>query len=178
MPALKEAEKGEKTRTMREQLAEHRKAPTCASCHRIMDPIGFAMENFDAVGAWRAREGAVPIDASGVLADGSTVNGVVALRQALLRRPEVFVTTMTEKLMVYALGRGLTHHDMPAVREVVRAAAADGYRFSSIIRGVVTSRPFQYRVRPGATVRLKPDTTHAGNEIVRSVRLQPDPERR
>ena len=147
VPALKENEKGQKPKTMREQLAEHRASPTCASCHRIMDPIGFALENFDAVGAWRTEDAGAPIDASGELSDGTHVDGVVTLRKALLSRPDLFAGTMTEKLLVYALGRGLDHHDMPVVRGILREAAADDYRFSSLILGVVRSVPFQMRTK-------------------------------
>ena len=124
VPALKEPEEGQKPRTMREQMAEHRANPVCASCHKVMDPIGFALENFDAVGAWRTREPGGPIDASGELADGTKIDGVVTLRNAVLNRPTVFVGTMTEKLLTYALGRGLGYADMPVVRSIVRDAAA------------------------------------------------------
>jgi hypothetical protein len=110
-----------------------------------MDPLGLALENFDAVGAWRTRESGIPIDASGELTDGTKINGVGALREALLKRPDVLVGTVTEKLMTYAVGRSLEHQDMPAVRAVVRAAARDNYRFSSIVRGIVTSVPFQMK---------------------------------
>ncbi|HUI79767.1 MAG TPA: DUF1592 domain-containing protein [Bryobacteraceae bacterium] len=146
VPPLKPNEEGQKPRTMREQMAEHRTNAVCASCHKIMDPIGLALENFDAVGAWRAQDAGVPIDASGELADGTKVDGVVTLRKAILSRPEVFVGTFTEKLLTYALGRGLDYHDMPAVRAIVRDAAKDNYRFSRIIRGVVHSTPFQMRM--------------------------------
>ena len=145
VPTLKENEEGQKPRTMREQMAEHRASPVCASCHKVMDPIGFALENFDAVGAWRTREAGGPIDASGELADGTKIDGVVTLRQALLSRPEVFVGTMTEKLLTYALGRGLDYHDMPVVRSIVRQAAVSDYRFSSLVMGIVNSVPFQMR---------------------------------
>jgi mono/diheme cytochrome c family protein len=145
VPALKENADGQKPRTMREQMAEHRASPVCASCHKVMDPIGFALENFDAVGAWRTREAGGPIDASGQLADGTKVDGVVTLRDALLSRPDVFVSTMTEKLLTYALGRGLDYHDMPVVRSIVRQSAAGGYRFSSLVLGIVNSVPFQMR---------------------------------
>src|SRR6185503_13011687 len=131
--------------TIREQMAEHRADPACAVCHRQMDPIGFALENYDAVGAWRAAEAGVPIDASGDLADGSHVDGVVTLRKALLKRPEVFAGTMTEKLLTYALGRGLEYYDMPAVRGVVRDAGGHDYTFSSLVLGIVRSTPFQMR---------------------------------
>jgi mono/diheme cytochrome c family protein len=154
VPALKENKEGEKPRTMREQMAEHRAEPVCASCHKVMDPIGFALENFDAVGAWRAREAGVPIDASGQLADGTKVDGVVTLRRALLSRPEVFVGTMTEKLLMYAVGRGLDHHDMPAVRAIVRDAGRHNYRFSSIVLSIVHSVPFQMRKSEASSPEL------------------------
>src|SRR5205085_1358560 len=134
-----------KPRSMREQMAEHRANPVCASCHKVMDPIGFALENFDAVGAWRTREPGGPIDASGQLADGTKIDGVVTLRNALLNRPEVFVGTMTEKLLTYALGRGLSYADMPVVRVIVRDAGRNDYRFSSLVLGVINSMPFQMR---------------------------------
>ena len=132
---------------MREQMAEHRANAVCASCHKVMDSIGFALENFDAIGAWRTQEPGGPIDASGELADGTKVDGVVALRNAILSRPDVFVGTLTEKLLTYALGRGLDYYDMPAVRGIVRDAARDNYRFSTLIRGVIHSTPFRMRMR-------------------------------
>ncbi len=147
VPTLKENEKGQKPKTMREQMAQHRANPTCASCHKIMDPIGFALENFDAVGAWRTEDAGIPIDASGELTDGTHIDGIVALRNAILARPDLFAGTMTEKLLVYALGRGLDHHDMPVVRAILRDAAEKDYRFSSLILGVVDSVPFQMRVK-------------------------------
>jgi hypothetical protein len=143
VPQLKERQDGEKPKTMREQMEEHRANPVCASCHKTLDPIGFALENFDAVGAWRTHDAGVPIDASGQLANGLKVDGVVALRQALLSEPEVFVTTVAKKLLTYALGRGLDYRDMPEVRAIVRNAAQDNYRFSSLILGVVHSTPFR-----------------------------------
>jgi Protein of unknown function (DUF1592)/Protein of unknown function (DUF1588)/Protein of unknown function (DUF1587)/Protein of unknown function (DUF1585)/Protein of unknown function (DUF1595)/Cytochrome C oxidase, cbb3-type, subunit III len=148
VPALKENEKGSKPRTMREQMAEHRADPVCASCHKIMDPIGFALENFDATGGWRTEDAGVPIDASGELSDGTRVDGVVTLRQTLVSHPERFAGTMTEKLLTYALGRGLDYHDMPVVRAMVRESAHSDYRFSSLILGVVNSAPFQTRMVP------------------------------
>jgi hypothetical protein len=145
VPALRTNESGIRPKTMRELMAAHRASPTCATCHKVMDPIGFALENFDAVGAWRTHEPGGPIDASAALPDGSNVEGVVGLRDALVRRPEVFVTTMVEKMLTYALGRGLDERDMPAVRTIVRGAAARGFRFSSLVLGVVRSVPFQKR---------------------------------
>jgi len=136
----------EAPRTLRERMERHRASPQCAGCHKLMDPLGFALENFDAIGAWRTREAGVAIDASGQLADGSKVDGVVALRNALVARSDVFVRTLTEKLMTYAIGRGLQYYDMPVVRDIVRKAERQDYRFSGIIMGIVTSPPFQMRV--------------------------------
>jgi mono/diheme cytochrome c family protein len=150
VPALKEEEHPDKPRSGREALEAHRANPTCASCHRVLDPIGLALENFDAVGAWRTRDGGTlgsPVDASGELTDGTRINGVVALRQALMRDPEVFVRTMTEKLLTYALGRGLGPSDMPVVRSIVRDSREQGYRFSSLVLGVVRSVPFEMRIK-------------------------------
>jgi len=151
VPPLNEnASRGGKVLTMRERMEEHRKNPACAACHKIMDPIGLSLENFDAVGAWRSRDGGTlgsPIVATGELLDGTKVDGVVTLRKALLRQPELFVGTVTEKLLTYALSRGLAHYDMPAVRKIVRDAAANNYRFSSIVLGVVSSTPFQQRIK-------------------------------
>jgi hypothetical protein len=137
---------------MRERMEEHRKNPTCAACHKIMDPIGLSMENFDAVGAWRSRDGGTlgnPINATGELLDGTQIDGVVTLRQALVKKPELFVGTVAEKLMIYGLGRGLAYYDMPEVRKIVREAAAQNYRFSSLIFGVVDSAAFQKRIKVG-----------------------------
>jgi mono/diheme cytochrome c family protein len=131
--------------TVRARMEQHRANPVCASCHKLMDPIGLALENFDAVGTWRERESGGPIDATGVLSDGQKVDGVVTLRQALLKRPEVLANTITEKLLTYALGRGLDHSDMPAVRAIVRASARDGYRVSTLIRETINSAPFRMR---------------------------------
>lgn len=136
------------TLPMRQRLAAHRENPACASCHNVMDPVGFALENFDAVGRWRRAEEQVPVDASGGLPDGSTFAGVAGLEQALLRRPELLAGTVTEKLLIFALGRGVGPHDAPAVRQIVRNAAADDFRFSSLILGIVNSIPFQMRKSP------------------------------
>ncbi|HEV3216382.1 MAG TPA: DUF1592 domain-containing protein, partial [Vicinamibacterales bacterium] len=143
-----EASRGKTPKTLRQQMEGHRANPVCASCHKLMDPIGFALENFDAVGAWRTRDADAPIDASGQLTDGTKVDGVVSLREALLKRPEVFVTTFTEKLMTYALGRGLDYHDRPAVRAIVHEAAGGDYRFSALVMAMVRSAPFQMRMKP------------------------------
>jgi hypothetical protein len=128
-------------------MEQHRANPVCASCHRVLDPLGFALENFDAVGAWRTRDGGQPVDVSGQLADGTPVHGAAGLRQALLDKPDLLVTTLTEKLMTYGVGRGVGHADMPAVRAIVRASASNDYRFSSLILGIVGSKPFQMRMK-------------------------------
>ena len=148
VPALNEDERPDKPRSVREALEQHRASPVCASCHRVLDPIGFALENFDAVGAWRTRDGGTlgdEVDASGQLVDGTKVDGVVALRQALVREPETFVTTFTGKLLTYAVGRGPIAADPPVVRSVVRSARGSNYRFSSLVLGIVHSAPFQMR---------------------------------
>jgi hypothetical protein len=147
VPALEENSPGRKPRSMRERLEGHRKNPVCAQCHRLMDPIGFALEPFDAVGASRTRESGSAIDASGQLANGRRVVGPVSLREALLSDPNIFVTTMTEKMLTYALGRGLAAEDMPTVRSIVRSAAATDYRFSSLVSGIVASTPFQMKAK-------------------------------
>lgn len=133
---------------MRERLKEHRANAACASCHDQMDPIGFALENFDAIGRWREMEAERTIDNMGGFIDGSEFNGIDGLEQALLRRPELFVRTVTEKLLTFALGRGVEHYDAPAVREIVRGARAEDYRFSTLILGIVKSAPFQMRRMP------------------------------
>jgi hypothetical protein len=113
-----------------------------------MDPLGFALENFDAIGTWRTKDHGNEIDASGQLADGTKVNGATELREALMKRPQQFVGTFTERLLSYSLGRSVAYYDMPTVREIVRNGAADNYRFSAIVMGVVESVPFQYRKTP------------------------------
>jgi hypothetical protein len=145
IPTLDETPVGPQATTLRERMELHRKNPPCSGCHRVMDPIGFALENYDAIGRWRATDEGAAVDASGRLMDGSDISGPASLRDALVRNPEVFVRTMTEKLMTYALGRGLDAADMPAVRAVTRSAAADGYRFSALVLGIVRSVPFQMR---------------------------------
>jgi hypothetical protein len=134
-----------KALSVRERLAEHRKNPACSGCHQLMDPVGFALENYDAVGRWRTLEDSKPIDASGGLPDGSRLAGVTGLEQALLSRPEVFAGTLTEKLLTYALGRGVEPYDAPAVRRILREARAKDFRFSSLVLGIANSTPFQMR---------------------------------
>ena len=145
VPDLPEREAGEAQRSLRARLEAHRANPVCSACHARMDPLGFALEHFDAVGKWRTAEGGVPIDASGALPDGTTFDGLPGLRDVLLARQDEFVTTVAEKLLTYALGRGIEHYDRPALRAIVRDAAADGYRWSSLVLGVARSLPFQMR---------------------------------
>jgi hypothetical protein len=144
LPPLKEKTIS-KTLSFRERLAEHRSNATCASCHDIMDPVGFALENFDAVGRWRDFEDGRPVDAAGGFPDGSEFAGIDGLEQALLKRPELFVGTMVEKLLTFALGRGVESYDAPAVRKALNQAKTDDFRFSSVIVAVVSSVPFQMR---------------------------------
>jgi mono/diheme cytochrome c family protein len=150
--AFPENKDGEKARSVREIMEQHRAKPSCNACHGVMDPLGFALENFDAIGEWRAedRYAGTPIDASGRLIDGTSVTSPADLRLALTRRPEQFVQTLTEKLMTYALGRTVEYYDMPTVRKIVREAARDNYRFSSIVLGIVRSDPFRMRMVPEA----------------------------
>jgi hypothetical protein len=131
--------------SVRERLAEHRANPACASCHDVMDPVGFALENYDAVGRWRTLEEGQPVDATGGLPDGSEFIGVSPLEDGLLQRPELFVGTLAEKLLTFALGRGLEASDAPAIRQIVREAQANDFRFSSVILGIVNSTPFTMR---------------------------------
>ena len=154
VPALKEnTGRNGAPLSVRERMEQHRKNPVCASCHAQMDPLGFALENFDGVGKWRAAaENGAAIDASATLPNGTVVNGPSGLREALLGTADAFVGTVAEKLLTYALGRGLDHQDAPAIRKIVRASAADGYRWSSIIRGIIESAPFRQRAaEPGAS---------------------------
>jgi hypothetical protein len=128
-------------------MEAHRKSPVCASCHKLMDPFGLALENFDAVGAWRSQESGAPINATTTLLDGTKVDGVDELRAALLKRPENIVGTMVEKLLTYGLGRGVEARDMPTVRRITHDMARQNYRFSALVTGVVTSAPFQMRTK-------------------------------
>jgi Protein of unknown function (DUF1592)/Protein of unknown function (DUF1588)/Protein of unknown function (DUF1585)/Protein of unknown function (DUF1587)/Protein of unknown function (DUF1595) len=145
VPALEDPKTISAALPMRERLAQHRSNPVCANCHKQMDPVGFALENYDAVGRWRIVDAGVPIDASGTLFDGTTVEGVDDLQAALLRRPELFVGTLTEKLLTFANGRGIEYYDAPAVRRILHNARAQDYRFSSLILGIVNSVPFRMR---------------------------------
>ncbi|MGA2879299.1 MAG: DUF1592 domain-containing protein [Bryobacteraceae bacterium] len=146
VPALKtEANDTGKPLTMRQAMVAHRANPVCASCHARMDPIGFAMDNFDAVGRWRDSEAGQSIDGSGVLPDGTKFNGVAELKKALLKHPEEFIDTVAEKLLMYGLSRNVQYYDQPAARAIVRQAAASNYSFASLVLGVVKSAPFQMR---------------------------------
>ena len=146
VPPLPDAGPAGEARTVRERLAQHRRSPVCANCHAPMDPLGFALENFDALGHWRTTDADLPVDASAVLADGiTTFEGPAGLRRVLLGRSEQFVETLTEKLLIYGLGRGLEYYDRPVVRSITRGAEADDYRWSSLILGIVESTPFQMR---------------------------------
>jgi hypothetical protein len=145
VPALEESNKDGTPRSVREMLEVHRTNPVCASCHARMDPLGLSLENFDAIGQWRTTDAGTPINASGVLLDGTTVDGPAALRRALVAQREQFVRTVTSKMLTYAIGRGLEYYDAPAIRGIVRAAAADDYRWSSTILALVKSPPFLMR---------------------------------
>ena len=150
--AFPENKDGEKAKTIRAIMEQHRAKPTCNACHGVMDPLGFALENFDAIGEWRSQDrwAGIPIDASSQLVDGTMMSGPADLRKALVKRSPQFVQTLTEKLMTYAIGRSVEYYDMPTVRQIVRDAARDNYRFSSLVMGVVKSAPFQMRKVPDA----------------------------
>jgi hypothetical protein len=134
--------------SLRQRLERHRANPSCASCHAVMDPIGFALENYDVIGKWRDTDGAVPVNAAGKLVDGTPLDGPGSLRRALLARRDAFVTNATEKLLTYALGRRIEYFDMPAVRNIVRNAGPD-HRLSSLVVGIVKSVPFQMKRKEG-----------------------------
>ncbi len=145
VPPLQESSADGKVLSLRERMEQHRANPVCAGCHRLMDPIGFALENFDGVGHWRTNEDGAKIDPSGTLFNGATLDGAAGLRQALAAQPVVFVGVMTEKMLTYAVGRGIEYYDMPAVRKVVQDARNKDFRFSSIVLGIVRSTPFQMK---------------------------------
>jgi hypothetical protein len=146
VPSLPERGEGGKAASVRDRLERHRENPACAVCHSQMDPLGFALENFDAIGTWRTiGEGRSPIDASAALPSGTKFTGLNGLRTVLLSRRDQFVRTVTEKLLMYALGRPIEYYDVPVTRQVVRDAAPSDYRWSAIVEGIVTSAPFQLR---------------------------------
>jgi hypothetical protein len=160
--AFKENKEGEQAKTVRQIMEQHRASPSCNACHGVMDPLGFAFENYDSIGMWRAKDkfARTVIDSAGKLVDGTAVNGPADVRQALMKHPEQFVQTMTEKLLTYGLGRRLEYYDMPGVRKIVRDAGRDNYRFSSIIMGIIRSAPFQMSVKVSETA-AKPTETAA-----------------
>ena len=155
IPPLQENGADGRALPLRERMEKHRASPVCAGCHRLMDPIGFSMENFDGIGRWRDQDDGLPIDASGTLFTGAKVTGVPALRREMAAHPDVFVGVLTEKMLTYALGRGIEYYDMPAVRKIVRDAKATNYRLSSIVLGIARSVPFQMKelARPAAAER-------------------------
>ena len=145
VPALEEKSAAGKARSVRERLAAHRDKPACSGCHQLMDPVGFSLENYDAVGRWRSEEGGLPIDSAGGFPDGSEFDGVEGLEGAIVARPEIFTSVLIEKLLTYALGRGVEMSDAPAVRKIVGEGQENDYRFSSVILGITKSEPFQMR---------------------------------
>jgi hypothetical protein len=147
IPALKGEVNGRKL-SAREQLELHRADAQCASCHSRIDPLGYALENFDAVGAWRTTEAGQPLDVNAALADGTTFSGIAGLRSILMSQKDEFTQAFTERLLTYALGRGIEAGDMPTVRAIARSAAQDGYRVRSVILGIVQSVPFNLRQVP------------------------------
>ena len=149
VPPLPENEGAQQPTSVRQRMEQHRTNPVCAACHKIMDPIGFSLENFDLIGTWRTTEGGATIDAAGQLVDGTKLDGPASLRKALLSRSDVFIQTTTEKLLTYGTGRALKYYDMPVVRSITRDAAKNNNRFSSLILGIVKSDPFQMRVKAG-----------------------------
>jgi hypothetical protein len=150
VPALKE-EGRLATGTLRQRLEQHRKDPVCASCHSRMDPLGFGLENFDPVGAWREKEGDAPVDASGTLPSGKTFNGPAELKKIILAQKDQFVKSFSERLMTYALGRGLENFDKCAIQNVAQTVKKSGYRFSSLVTEIVESEPFRMRRGDGGT---------------------------
>jgi hypothetical protein len=145
VPPLKENTTGAKALPVRARLEEHRRNPACAACHTMMDPIGFALENFDALGAWRWNDSGTPVEPSGRLVDGTAMDGPASLRQALVARSDAFVRNFTTRLLAYALGRGTEYYDMPAIRAIDREAAERGNRLPALILAIVKSTPFQMR---------------------------------
>jgi len=152
VPALKE-DSAAKAQSMRDRMTAHRANPFCATCHKVMDPIGFSLENYDGVGRWRLKDGDAKIDASDTMFDGTKVDGAVGLRNFLLARREVFIQTMTVKLLMYAVGRPMDYRDMPAVRKILRDASKNDYKFSSILMGIVQSPQFQMRMKQADVVQ-------------------------
>jgi hypothetical protein len=166
VPTLEESAAKDRPTTLREQMEAHRRSPACASCHVRMDPLGFSLEHFDALGRWRDATPAGPIDATAVMPDGARFDGAAGLRTFLSTHREDFVRTFTEKLLAYAIGRGLEAHDLPAVRRIVRDAAPAEYRWSAIISGVARSTPFSMATARGTrpATPLAADARMTGRE--------------
>jgi hypothetical protein len=160
VPALQENAEGAKPLSLRERMEAHRRDAVCAGCHKVMDPVGFALENFDAIGRWRTKDDGVAIDPSGTMYNGVKVDGVVGLRNMIASQPDVFAGVLTERMLTYALGRGLDYSDMPMVRKIVRSAAARNYRFSALVLGVVESPAFQMKVKKAAPTSVAAVVTH------------------
>jgi len=166
VPTLEDSTKASGTapKTVREQLELHRRSPACSGCHRVIDPVGFALEHFNPVGQWRdTGEDGAPLDSRGTLADGTPVDGPAALRDAILKRPDAFTTVLTTRLMTYALGRGLEPSDMPVVRQIVRKAAREQYRFGAIVQGIVDSPPFKMRTSQGSGSKTQESERNQGS---------------
>jgi hypothetical protein len=163
--ALPENEEGRVAITVRERMELHRSQPGCHACHGVMDPLGFALENFDAIGRWQTKDAETrnPINASGQMADGTVITNVQDLRKAISARPAQFTQTLVEKLMLYALGRNLAYYDMPSVRAIVRQAGKDDYRFSAILKAIVTSEPFLHNHNPAAVAGVNGKPAHVSN---------------
>jgi hypothetical protein len=160
VPRLKEAVDNQKVATVRERMEQHRANPACSSCHKIIDPIGLSLENFDAIGVWRTNDSGVKIDATTQMYDGTKLDGPVALRQAILAHSDAFLLTFTENLLAYGLGRVVDYRDMPTVRAIAREAGKNNNRFSSFISGVVNSTPFRMRTVTSPTVPAADPAAH------------------
>jgi hypothetical protein len=156
--SLPQDDKPKEGLTFRQQLEKHRTDPNCASCHKRMDPLGFGLENFDAIGRWRTEIGGQPVDASGVMVTGEEFKGPAELKQLLLGRHEEFVRNLTEKMLSYALGRGLEYYDTPIVRQIARDVAKNGFRSTVLIMEIVKSYPFQYRRNNPVTLAAGADS--------------------
>jgi hypothetical protein len=156
VPPLKENTADVQHASVRARLEDHRKNPTCAACHRMMDPIGFSLENFDVVGLWREKDSGAVIDTKATLFDGSPLDGPLGLRAAVLRKQDLFIRKLTQDLLMYGLGRVLLPTDMPTVRAIEREAAASDYRLASIVLGIVKSAPFQLRTAEGPAPTSEP----------------------
>jgi len=161
VPSLTENTPGLAAMSVRQRLEQHRADPVCAGCHAVMDPLGFSFERFDAIGKARDKDASGAIDAGGELADGTPVNGSASLQKALMQHPDYFVDTFTEKLLTYALGRGLEYYDMPVVRAITKSAEADDYRFSAIVKGIVHSVPFRMKQKESGQQAVPATTTIA-----------------